>query len=115
MDKIINIDGREVKLKVNGGTLRKYRRMFGRDPLADITNLKIDEETMSMEVVDFVCNFAYLMASTANPDIIDQDEWLESFDLFPVADIAPVVVDLVSLCLVSNVESKKKAQVIKGQ
>ena len=105
MEKIINIDGREVKLKTNGAFLFRYKEQFHRDALRDLTTLaKIKEDNMEeLEIVVFY-NFFWTMARAANPEIPPLKEYLETFDEFPILDILPDIVEMAML----NLQSAKK-------
>lgn len=114
MEKILNIDGSQVKFKSTGAFLLRYKAQFGRDALQDIYKLQnaINEnneithiETLNIEVF---YDLVWTLAKTADPTIPPPMEWLDGFSEFPLIDILPELIDMIFSCLTSTVESKKK-------
>lgn len=115
MEKYIYIDGRQVKFKSTGAFLLKYKAQFGRDAIKDIYKLQNaidiknkklkDIESLDLEVF---YNLIWTLAKTADPSIPPPIEWLDSFSEFPLIDIIPEVIDMITSCLQSTVSSKKK-------
>lgn len=114
MEKILIIDGRQVKFKSTGAFLLRYKAQFGRDALQDILRIQsaIDNkgrikniDTLDLEVF---YNLVWTLAKTADPSIPPPLEWLDEFSEFPLMDIIPEIVDMIFSCLTSTVESKKK-------
>lgn len=124
MEKIINIDGRDVKLKVNGGFLIKYKTRYKRDALQDI--MKIFENVNSNELEnledDLIAQFKamqsidteifyrilHMMAKTGNPDITDDvEEWCCSFDNLPVFDLMEDIIEIFLSSMTSNIQKKR--------
>ena len=114
MEKILTIDGRQVKFKSTGAFLLRYKAQFGRDALQDILRIQsaIDNkgrikniDTLDLEVF---YNLVWTLAKTADPSIPPPLEWLDEFSEFPLMDIIPEIVDMIFSCLTSTVESKKK-------
>lgn len=100
MEKIIKIDGRDVKFKATGGTMYRYKSQFGREYIADVIELEncrlkvpdgkggtktsYDMTKFSLETM---YNLAWVLAKTADDTIPPPQEWLDSFDEFPIVDI----------------------------
>lgn len=114
MEKILTIDGRQVKFKSTGAFLLRYKAQFGRDAIQDILRLQsaIDNkgqikniDTLDLEVF---YNLIWTLAKTADPSIPPPLEWLDEFSAFPLMDIIPEVMDMIFSCMQSTVESKKK-------
>jgi len=114
MEKILTIDGRQVRFKSTGAFLLRYKAQFGRDALQDILRIQsaIDNkgrikniDTLDLEVF---YNLVWTLAKTADPSIPPPLEWLDEFSEFPLIDIIPEIVDMIFSCLTSTVESKKK-------
>ena len=114
MEKVLIIDGRQVKFKSTGAFLLRYKAQFGRDALQDILRIQsaIDNkgrikniDTLDLEVF---YNLIWTLAKTADPSIPPPLEWLDEFSEFPLMDIIPEIVDMIFSCLTSTVESKKK-------
>lgn len=115
MEKILTIDGRQVKFKSTGAFLLRYKAQFGRDAIQDVLKLQaaIDRKTNELSNYDALdlevfYNLAWTLAKTADPSIPPPLEWLDEFSEFPLMDIIPEIVDMIFSCLTSTVESKKK-------
>jgi len=115
MEKILNIDGRDVKFKSSASFLLRYKMQFQKDGLKDLLRLKdaIDLETKELTNVELFdlevfYNMTWVLAKNANPQIPPPLEWLDTFSEFPLMEIIPEIIDLMMLCLQSSVQSKKK-------
>lgn len=138
MQKIINIDGRDVKFKASASFIYRYKQQFGKDLLTLVmpliksaidalnrfyamqSNKQVDINTLitdlnlsgaieKLEIVDLF-NIIWVMAKTANRDIADPVEWYDEFDVFPVFDVARELMDIFLPSLFITEESKKKLQ-----
>ncbi len=115
MEKILTIDGRNVKFKSTGAYLLRYKAQFGRDAIQDILRLEqaIDKKTKKVIKIEafnleVFYNLVWTLAKTADPSIPPPMEWLDGFSEFPLEDILPEVIDMVTACMKSSVQSKKK-------
>ena len=114
MEKILTIDGRQVKFKSTGAFLLRYKTQFGRDALKDIYKLQgsIDAEgnIANIDILDLevIYDLVWTLAKTADPSIPPPMEWLDTFGEFPLAEIVPEVIDLIYSSLGVTIESKKK-------
>jgi len=114
MEKILNIDGRQVKFKSTGAFLLKYKAQFHRDALKDIYKIQgalgEDNEIANIEALDLEVfyDLVWTLAKTADPSIDPPMEWLDTFGEFPLMDIIPEIIDLIFSCITSTVEVKKK-------
>lgn len=114
MEKILNIDGRQVKFKSTGAYLLRYKAQFGRDALKDIYKLMgamgEDNKIANIDALDLevLYDMVWTLAKTADPSIPPPMEWLDEFSEFPIMDILPEVQDMILSCLTSTVPSKKK-------
>lgn len=114
MEKILTIDGRQVKFKSTGAFLLRYKAQFGRDALQDILKLQgaIDNKNQIKNIdaldLEVFYNLVWTLAKTADPSIPPPLEWLDTFSEFPLMDIIPEIVDMIFSCLSSTAESKKK-------
>lgn len=115
MEKILTIDGRQVKFKSTGAFLLRYKVQFGRDAIQDIFRLQnaIDEKTNKLKDIsaldlEVFYNLVWTLAKTADPSIPPPMEWLDSFSEFPLMDIIPELMDMIFSCLSTTVQSKKK-------
>lgn len=114
MRKIITIEGKQIPLQSDGGTLRRYRRFFNRDFLTDISALSGFIKTgkgSGLDIGTITENVAWVLAKRADDTIPDIDEWLESFD-DPMA-IINASEDIFSLIQESDqptIQPKKRAK-----
>lgn len=118
MDKIIAIDGKDVKFRATARTPRLYRALVGRDMIADMNRLQSkfkkvkDGEEDSLDLVDLQIfeDTAYIMARHADPDIKQKtaDEWLDTFNMFSIYEILPQIFDLWALNTRQTSTPKKK-------
>lgn len=109
MEKILNIDGHEVKLKASGATPRIYRKMFRSDVFADMQKLttSIQKGDLSDESLECLENIVYVMAYQGDPDIPDLDTWLDQFGMFSIYQKLPDIIGLWNLNE-EQIESAKK-------
>lgn len=114
MEKTINIDGRDVKFKATGQTMRIYRQIFQGDIIKDMDRLvkeQSSDDPMSTDALIMFENIAYVMAKQADPSIPDNpDDWLDTFNMFSIYTILPQIIELWGVNKLSLSESKKKAE-----
>lgn len=124
MDRIINIDGKDIKFRATARTPRLYRMLVMRDLIKDMNTLTESYERVSkskkknqdsidnLSVDDLTIfeNVAYVMARHANPDMTEQtpDEWLDTFEMFSVWTVMPQLLELWHMNTYQTAESKKK-------
>lgn len=97
MEKIINIDGRDVKLKSTGAFLLRYKEFFFRDALADVMRLsEISMDNLSKFDVEIFYNLVWVLAKTADPNIAEINKWLDEFESFPILEVITEVIPLIS-------------------
>ena len=100
MEKTIKIADKLVALKTTGATLLRYKEQFGKDLLTEI--LKLEEACkdgmVKVDKLDFelFLNILWIMAKTAVPEIKPLIEWLDDFDEFPILEILPKVIEMIS-------------------
>lgn len=124
MDKIIEIDGKEIKFRATARTPRLYRGLLMRDLIKDMNSLaksykrvqearKNDPEaadSLTIEDLTIFENAAFVMAKQANPDMEEKtaDDWLDSFSMFSIWEILPQILDLWKLNNLQTSTPKKK-------
>lgn len=126
MEKILNIGGKEVKMRASALIPRLYRFKFGRDLMRDMASLekayrKIQDlpedateeqrQEAQFSVLDLTIfeNVAYIMAKHGNPEVPSSpDEWLDSFEMFSIYEILPEIITLWGLSEGTTSHSKKK-------
>lgn len=111
MERIILIDGKEVKLKATASTIIRYRNKFHSDLISDMgtisASLKESEDNIPAGVLEMFLNLSYTMAKQADPTITDDPlEWLDSFDIFPMEEVMPQVIALWADSQKLSVEAK---------
>lgn len=114
MEKILNIGGKEIKMKSTAGTMMRYRNNFNRDFIKDLVRLQEKladkmEKKQEFEAIDLDLfeKIAWCMAKTADNSIPDIENWLDEFDTFDILQVLPELMNL----LVANMEQindKKK-------
>ena len=117
MDKIISIDGKEVKFRATARTPRLYRMLIGRDMIQDMNRLmkayknkKKNEDELDIIDLQIFEDVAYVMARHAAPDMLEKtaDEWLDGFDMFSIYEVLPPILELWTINTLQTSKSKKK-------
>lgn len=117
MDKIVEIDGKEVKFRATARTPRLYRVLIGRDMIQDMNKLmkayerkKKDDDDLDIIDLQIFEDVAYAMARHANPDMEEKtaDEWLDTFDMFSIYEVLPHILELWALNTKQTSKPKKK-------
>lgn len=99
MEKIVNIGGRDFKMKSTAANLLKYKAQFGRDLLEDVQKLQnaiqpdggVDLSKIDLEVVYNMC---WLLIKAADPELPPPFEWLDTLDSFPLSEAAREAITL---------------------
>lgn len=125
IERTIQIDGKDVRLKSSGMLPRIYWAKFGRDLFKDFNDLKDDygkntketeEKTdssmsaISVNNLQVFENIAYAMAWHADPSVPDIEEWLEQFNIFSIYEVMPVILTMWNANLKTSVVPKKKSR-----
>lgn len=123
MQKIINVDGQDILLKINGGFLIDYKMRFKKDVFQEffkianaLSNTDEDNSLSVMSTLDMetIYNIIYLMAKTADNSIPDEPvEWFRKFDSFPIADILTDAVELMADSFIGDNQKKTKMKLTK--
>lgn len=126
MVKILNIDGKEVKMRASALIPRIYRFRFGRDMIQDMNSLRKawkkvtelpedateeEKEEAQFSVMDLTIfeNVAYVMAKHGDPSTPDSiDEWMDQFELFSIYEVLPEILKLWNLNTAQTSTPKKK-------
>lgn len=118
MERVIKIDGKDVKFKATANTLRLYRMKFRRDLMIDLARLAKVSEKTSMEIPDLELfeNIAYVMAKQADKSVPDDvGEWLDGFKIFTIREILPELLELWNENLETVTEIKKNRRKTTGK
>lgn len=114
MDKLIQIDDREVGFRATALTPRLYRHWLSRDIMVDMNRLqkamaKAAEDELSVADLEIFENLAWVMAKQYDNSVPDSpDEWLDTFDTFVIYEILPQIIDLWARNQQTTATSKKK-------
>lgn len=115
MEKKIKIDGKDVLFKTSGAFAKRYKAQFKRDAIADIFTLsKVfsdannDISSLADLNSEIMFDLCWSLARNADPNIPAPEEWLDTFDVFPVVDVMPEIIDLLMVSLSTSVKPKKK-------
>lgn len=116
MEKTLTIDGRQVAFKSSGAFLLRYKAQFGRDALQDV--MKMQKAIKKNRNGEFVIgdigaldltifyDLVWTLAKTADKTIPPPIDWLDGFDVFPLRDIIPELMEMLELSLVATVQPK---------
>jgi hypothetical protein len=117
MDKIVKIDGKDIKFRATARTPRLYRAIIGRDMIADMNRLQKsfdpkNKEESNLDMLDLQIfeDTAYIMARHANPDMEQKtaDEWLDTFNMFSIYEVLPHILELWAVNTRQTSTAKKK-------
>ncbi|GKV69856.1 hypothetical protein NCCP2716_23540 [Sporosarcina sp. NCCP-2716] len=115
MEKVITIDGRDVRFKSTAATPLRYKAQFQSDFFVDLMamsalsrlqkkNGELDMATLKNLDFDVFYNLLWVFAKTADKDLPDPMTWLDGFEEFPVFEIVQDIQELIE----KNLQSKKK-------
>lgn len=118
MEINLKIGGRDVAFKSTGASLLRYKAQTGRDPIYDFLKIAsafqngngifyLDESFAEIGIEPFYY-MAWAFAKTAKPDIEEPMTWLDSFDEFPILEVFPQLVPLLSKSFMTSEKIKKK-------
>lgn len=133
MEKTIIIDNKPVRFKCSASFVFKYRGYFNKDVFEVIMPLitsvmplmfKDNSTTINItwEEIQEIMNNAegfnvtdlyeitWVLAKTADPTIPEVEEWLDGFNTFPMIDIFPEVIALLTPTLLTRAKPKKKTK-----
>ena len=117
MEKVIEIDGKQVKFRATAAIPRLYRIKFGRDILQDIAKLKdamvakdTEETPIPQNCLQIFEDVAYIMAKHGDPEMTAKspEEWLDNFETFSIYAVLPAILALWAANVATLSESKKK-------
>lgn len=104
MQKVIEIDGKQVGFKASALTPKLYRHRFGKDFIQDMSALrrafakakKSEDENLTGVDLELFENIAYIMAFQYDRASVPEspDEWLDTFDTFSIYLIFPDLLEL---------------------
>lgn len=127
MERAVNINGKEMRMRASALIPRLYRYKFGRDAIADMLSLKraydkaaalpdtaTEEERREAQfsALDLTIfeNMAWIMLKHAGEEVGDSpDEWLDSIDgIFSIYEFLPEIIDLWQMNQATTSKPRKK-------
>ena len=122
LEKIIKVDGKDVKFRSSATVPRLYRIKFGRDIFKDLAKLEKaykgkeeDGHELQIDDLEIFENVAYVMAFHADPSIPGTiEEWLDQFEMFSIYEVLPEILKLWGTNLITDAEAKKNFSVRRG-
>ena len=126
MDKVIQIDGKEVGFRATALTPRFYRHKIGRDIMQDMNQLQksfdrvktakkyeskeeLEQAQLSVMDLEIFENVAYIMAKQYDNTIANTvEELLDSFSCFSIYEVLPYLIELWGLNQQTTSKYKKK-------
>ena len=117
MEKVIEIDGKQVKFRATAAIPRLYRIKFGRDIMQDMKAVRDAmqeardrKKSIPPKFLEMFENISYLMAKHADPglDANSVEEWLDGFEAFSIYSIFPQLFALWSANNATIATPKKK-------
>ena len=124
IEKIIDINGQQVKFRSSATIPRLYRIKFKRDIFKDLTKLekayskkaKVADEDIEIDDLEIFENVAYIMAFHADPSIPKTiDEWLDQFEMFSIYQVLPEILELWGSNMMTDIEAKKGLAEVSGK
>lgn len=125
MERVVEIDGRAVRMRASALIPRIYRAKFGRDLIIDMRALERkyraqieasknqDPEALEdaqFSIIDLTVfeNIAYCMALNGGEKMPHTpDEWLDQFEMFSIYEILPVMMELWAISNQTTAEPRK--------
>lgn len=118
MEKIIPIDGKDIKFKSSGAVPLRYKAQFQRDYFGDISKLQdlivnnldspedITPDDIDLSRMDFdvFYRIVWTLAKTADKDIPDLMNWLDEFGSFPIIEVTLELMEIIT----ASIQTKKK-------
>lgn len=95
MEKIINIDGKDITFKATGSAPLRYKMQFKRDLFADVMKMRgISEKNIESLDLEILYDVSWIFAKIADPTIPPPLEWLDTFNSFPIKEVFPQIQEL---------------------
>lgn len=104
IEKTVTINGEPVRLLANFQNATIYRNNFGKDFVKTfyaITRRAQKEEECPLGEEELT-EFTWTLAKTYNRELAPYDEWVEGLIDFPIMEIMPVVLSLLTSNFTSN-------------
>lgn len=117
MLKIVNVDGKQMKMVANARVPRIYRNAFNRDIVIDMQQLmdgfkeSQNGKSIPIECLTIFENVAWVFLKEGGEEVGNNpDEWLETLDgMFSIYEVLPQILELWRLNNVSTSTPSRKA------
>lgn len=124
MEKLIEIDGKQIYLKAHAGVPLMYKNYFSVDFFADAMKFAKSFDAMMSESSDFSqmsyedlshvdMNMFYRMlwifAKAGKKDLPPLENWLEQFDALPLDEITPPIIQMIEGLMKGKKRQTQKA------
>ena len=116
MERMIEIDNKQVRLKSTAGTPKRFKAQFRKDYFAELIKLStlfeglddgdinsLSYDSLDKLDMDIMYDIIWILAKTADNSIPEPLTWLDTFDSFPFVEIFNEIQDLI----MSSIQSKK--------
>lgn len=103
MEKIIKVDGKEMRMIANARVPRLYRNSFNRDLIVDMQELTkgfkeagTSGSSIPVELLTIFENVAWIFLKEGGEEVgANPDEWLETMDsMFSIYEVLPQILEL---------------------
>lgn len=101
MEKVINVDNKNIIFKSTAATPLRYKAQFGRDFFNDL--MKLDPKNTDLDT-EVIYNIIWVLAKTADKTIPPVMEWLEEFDGIDLGEVVTEIQDMI----LASIKPKKK-------
>lgn len=110
MEKIIQIDGKDVGFKSSASFLIRYRDYFGADGLKELSKLSTAQQEGDMNALIVMLNMIWALAKNYNKKIPPVEDWLDGFENFDVVAVFEEVSPLLFKSLGQTEKTKEEAK-----
>lgn len=110
MEKIIHVDGKDLKFKATALTPVRYHQKFGSDMIVDISKITdaFDGKTLPPHMLEKFGQIAYTMHKQGDPEQPDDwEEWLDQFEIFSIVEVLPQMFELWAMNTKQTSKQKK--------
>lgn len=107
MEKVIRIDGQDVRFKSTAALPLLYSQRFGSDVLNDALTLHNDQGENTMQMFRMIWTMAYCADRSIKP----LEQWLDGFDSFPIYSVFQELNDMFWMSITGITEKADPSRV----
>lgn len=96
MIKTVKINDNTFTLAATGGMITTYKQQFGTEYYEDLEVLSSANEKSTKEALYSAYKLIWAMAKAADVTIADPDSWITSYEEFPLLQLIPEAVDILT-------------------